>query len=140
MAETPSNQEALAPMKSRVLTFTSLLAVVIAMLATTSAVAQTSPAQDVYNPRGEVLDVVQGGGSDTADTAPAGGGDSDNGNTTPTQPVSRESGADAPATTPAVSSGELQFTGFEAGLVAVAGLALLGAGVAMRRVARNDTA
>ena len=124
-------------MNSRVFTFTSLLAVVIAMLATTSAVAQTSPAQDVYNPRGEVLDVVQGGGSDTA---PAGGSENNNNNTPPTQPVSRESGADAPATTPAVSSGELPFTGFEAGLVAVAGLALLGAGVAMRRVARSDSA
>jgi hypothetical protein len=134
-------------MKSRILPIISLIALVVAMTAASSAFAQSSPAQDVYNPNGEVLDVVQGGGNDTAkgDTVPEESGSSvcsaadgrdANGNS-----VSYGSAADC-ATTPTTvttSTSQLPFTGFQAGLVALAGLGLLGAGFAMRRVARRET-
>jgi hypothetical protein len=156
-------------MKSRVFTIISLLALVVAMTATASAFAQ-SPAQDVYNPNGEVLDVVQGGGNDNAngDTSPntdvcaAADGVDANGNTvsygsaadcSTTRTVcsaadGRDAGgnavtygsaADCSTATPSVSSNELPFTGFQAGLVALAGALLLGAGFAMRRVTRRET-
>jgi hypothetical protein len=154
-------------MKSRVFTFISLLALVVAMAAAATASAQ-SPADSVYNPNGEVLDVVQGGGDDNVknETVPdeevcaAADGVDANGNkttfgssadcsTTRTvcaaadgrdasgNAVSYGSSADCSTATPAVSSGQLPFTGFEAGLVALAGVALLGTGFAMRRVARR---
>jgi hypothetical protein len=160
-------------MKSRVFPIISLIALVVAMTAASSAFAQSSPGQDVYNPNGEVLDVVQGGGNDTAngDTVPeesgssvcsAANGQDANGNsvsygsaadcaTTSTvcsaadsrdangNAVSYGSSADC-ATAPAVSTSQLPFTGFQAGLVALAGLGLLGAGFAMRRVARRESA
>lgn len=159
-------------MKSRVFTFTSLLALLVALTAA-PAMAQTSPADDVYNPNGEVLDVVDGGGetlddnengsslcagadgldvdgnavtkgsaadcaeAEVADVCAAADGRDADGNA-----VAYGSAADCStaSTTPTVSEGELPFTGFEAGLVALAGLALLGGGVAMRRVARRDAA
>jgi hypothetical protein len=157
-------------MKSRVFTFISLLALVVAMAAAATASAQ-SPADAVYNPNGEVLDVVQGGGNDNVknDTVPekqvcsAADGVDANGNavsygssadcsTTRTvcaaadgrdasgNAVAYGSSADCSTATPAVSSGQLPFTGFEAGLVALAGAALLGAGFAMRRVSRREPA
>ncbi len=165
-------------MKSRVITIVSMLALVVAMAAAGTASAQTSPAQDVYNPNGQVLDVVQGGtptpapasdvkddvesgqspsvcaaadGRDasgntvsygssadcatTAKVCSAANGRDANGNT-----VAYGSSADCATATPAVASGQLPFTGFQAGLVGLAGLGLLGAGFAMRRVARHDTA
>ena len=158
-------------MKSRVFTIISLFALVAAMAAASSAYAQTSPAQDVYNPNGEVLDVVQGGGTDTADndTSPntnvcaAADGRDANGNsvsygssadcsTTRTvcaaadgrdasgNAVSFGSSADCSTATPSVSTNELPFTGFQAGLVGLAGVLLLGAGFAMRRFTRRPTA
>ncbi|MEJ7891212.1 MAG: hypothetical protein WKF94_01045 [Solirubrobacteraceae bacterium] len=121
-------------MKSRVFSFTSLLALLVAMMAAPAAMAQTSPAQDVYNPNNEVLDVVESGGG-TKNVVESGGG---------TENVVESGGgtengvADASTTTtPTVSAGELPFTGFEAGMVALAGLALLGGGFAMRRMARH---
>jgi hypothetical protein len=45
-----------------------------------------------------------------------------------------------PCTTATISSGNLPFTGFEAGLVALAGLGLLGAGFGMRRMTRSGPA
>jgi hypothetical protein len=130
-------------MKSRVFTIISLFTLVVAMAAASTAVAQ-SPADDVYNPNGEVLDVVQGGGTDKAstDTAPtppeddkvcaAADGRDASGNV-----VSFGSTADCATATPTVSSNELPFTGFEAGIVGLAGALLLGAGFAMRRVSRR---
>ena len=130
-------------MKSRVFTIISMLALVVAMVAAGSASADTSPAQDVYNPNGQVLDVVEGGGNDTVPAndvqddvesgqAPsvcsAADGRDANGNA-----VSYGSSADCATTAPSVASGQLPFTGFEAGLVALAGVGLLGAGFAMRR-------
>lgn len=183
-----------AHMKSRVFSFTSLIALLVAMMAAPSAIAQTSPAQDVYNPNGEVLDVVEGGGETLPETdcseadglGPNGGpvtpgSDADcseavevcagaDGLDADGDAVTRGSAADcaegevaevcaeadgqdgdgntvaygsaedcSAATTPTVSEGELPFTGFEAGMVALAGIALLGGGFAMRRVARRDT-
>lgn len=184
MAVTPSNQRGIeAPMKSRVFTIISLFALLVAMMAAGTASAQ-SPSQDVYNPNGEVLDVVSDGGNDsdpadetpapsnevesdvesgqsptvcsqadgrdangnavnygssadcatTADVCAAADGKDANGNA-----VSYGSSADCD-TTVAVSSGQLPFTGFQAGLVALAGFGLLGAGFAMRRMARGGTA
>ena len=102
--------------RGRVLSLT-LICVIAAVLGTATAAFAASPAQSVYSPGGNVLNVVQGGG-------PA---------ATPT-PV-----ATPPATPPATTtSGSLPFTGFQAGLVGLAGLALVGTGVAMRRVARRN--
>lgn len=123
-------------MKNRLFTLTTLLALLVAMVATTSASAQSSPGEDVYNPNGEVLNVVQGGGTDTAPTGATK-------NAKHAAPIAREIGATAPTAAPATQAavkGQLPFTGFQAGLVGVAGLALLGTGVAMRRVSRSDDA
>lgn len=183
-------------MKSRVFTLTSLIALLVAMMAANAAMAQT-PAQDVYNPNGEVLDVVEGGGetlpesdcSEADGVGPNGGpvtpgSEADCAETVPADEVCAQAdGLDAAgndttygssadcaenevasvcaeadgqdgdgntvaygsdedcsaATTPTVSEGELPFTGFEAGIVALAGMALLGGGFAMRRVARRDS-
>lgn len=134
-------------MKSRVFTIISLLALAVAMMAATSAYAQSSPAQDVYNPNGEVLDVVQGGGTGT--TKPPGGGTVPDVTATPSvcstadgrdaagNVVSYGSSADCATATPVVTSNQLPFTGFQAGLVALAGALLLGTGFAMRRVAHR---
>ena len=126
-------------MKSRIFSFTSLIALLVAMMAAPSAMAQTTPAQDVYNPNGEVLDVVEGGGGktsggETSVCAEADGQDGD-GNTVAYGSEEDCSGA---AATPTVSEGELPFTGFEAGMVGLAGLALLGGGFAMRGVAKRN--
>lgn len=123
-------------MKSRVFTLISLLALVVAVAAAPAS-AQNSPAKDVYNPQGEVLDVVEGGGGKLPDNdvcADADGLDPSG------SPV--EYGSAADCDTPSeqtVTNGELPFTGFEAGMVALAGLALLGAGFAVRRFTRSDT-
>jgi hypothetical protein len=119
-------------MTGRVLTLISVLATAMFLVATTSALAASAtPAQAVYGPTGEVLDVVSGGGP--AEVAPGTG--AGGGGVTPA--VRRESGGSAP--TPSTASGSLPFTGFEAGLVALAGLVLVGTGLAMRRVARSDS-
>src|SRR5688500_247189 len=116
----------------RVTTLTCLLTAVLALSVGSSAFAQ-DPAQRVYNPGGEVLTVVNGGGPADIVPGPGAGGE---GNANPT-PVRRESGADAPTPAAATPTGNLPFTGFEAGLVAIAGLALVGTGFAMRRMSRS---
>lgn len=104
----------------------SLVAAIAVVLVTATSAGAQSPANTVYNPNGEVLNVVSGGGGGggTPTTGVGEGGD--------TTPVQRETG-----TTPTTATGSLPFTGFEAGLVAMAGIALLGAGFAMRRVSRS---
>jgi hypothetical protein len=117
----------------RVISLTGVLAALCALAVAGSAFAQSaSPAQDVYNPKGEVLNVVNGGGP--ADIVP--GAAAGQGNAKPAPSVRRESGGSTPVAAPA---GSLPFTGFQAGLVALAGLALLGTGVAMRRVSRSNS-
>jgi hypothetical protein len=158
-------------MKSRVFTIISLFALVVAMAAASTAYAQSSPAESVYNhDQGQVLDVVQGGGTDKAknDVVPtkvcaAADARDANGNkvsygssadcatarTVCSAADSRDasgnvvsfgSSADCATATPTVTSNELPFTGFQAGLVALAGALLLGAGFAMRRFTRRPTA
>jgi hypothetical protein len=133
-------------MKSRVFTLISLIALVAALVAVPTASAQT-PAQDVYNPNGEVLDVVEGGGGNKPDIDDDGGDEADevcaaaDGRDAAGDAVAYGSDADcAEAAEQSVSEGELPFTGFEAGLVGLAGVALLAAGFAMRRFTRGDTA
>ena len=112
---------------------TTLAAVFALSIGATASAQSTSPAQTVYNPTTEVLNVVNGGGPADIVPGPGAGGE---GNATPT-PTRRESGGDAP-TPVATTPGDLPFTGFEAGLVALAGLALVGAGFAMRRMSRSN--
>jgi hypothetical protein len=107
-----------------------LCAMLVALVLATTASAQSSPAQTVYNPTGEVLNVVSGGGPSDTDKPPTAAADT---GSAPAPTVQRETAA-----TPPAAKGNLPFTGFQAGLVAAAGLALLGAGVAMRRFARHD--
>jgi hypothetical protein len=118
-------------MTGRVSTLIGVVAVAMLLAATTSALAQSSPAKTVYSPTGEVLDVVSGGGP--GEVAPGAAGGAGGGGVAPS--VNRESGGNAP--TPSTASGSLPFTGFEAGLVALAGLVLVGTGFAMRRAARS---
>jgi hypothetical protein len=129
-------------MSDRFTRFAALVAI-LALGAAAPASAQTSPTCDAYcGPQGQVLGDFNGGGQEDvipppAKPAPAGGGEApDRG--TPTRAVPVERGADAPApTTPSVSKGSLPFTGFEAGIVALLGVALLGVGFAMRRGTRS---
>jgi hypothetical protein len=115
------------PMPGRVLSLT-LICVIAAVLGTaTAAFAQSSPAQSVYSPGGNVLNVVQGGGPTPTPTP-----------TPPAAPTPTPV-ATPPSSPPATTaSGSLPFTGFQAGLVGLAGLALLGSGVAMRRFTRRS--
>lgn len=145
-------------MKSRVFTITSLLMLVLAVCAAGAANAQTiTPGSDVY-----VKDFVTGGGGDevvdtpdTPEDQPSGGteenatsgnpqentacaeADGRDGAGNPVEFGSDADCADAPVTA-TIASGDLPFTGFEAGLVGFAGLALLGAGIGMRRLTRNS--
>jgi hypothetical protein len=115
-------------MRIRAIKISMLCAVLVALVLATTASAQSSPASTVYDTNGEVLNVVSGGGPDkTPPTAVA-----DTGNSA--APSVRETG-----TTPVATTKQLPFTGFQAGLVGAAGLALLGTGFAMRRVARHDS-
>ena len=159
MAVTPGNQEAKeAPMKSRVFTITSLLALLLALCAASVASAQdVTPGGDVY-----VKDFVQGDGNTDVEDDVAGdcvesdtGGNGDGAEEcaeeekpTPTNEVAADCADGAavdpvtgqPCTVATVSSGDLPFTGFEAGLVALAGLGLLGLGFGMRRMTRGNAA
>jgi hypothetical protein len=118
---------------TRVTTLICSLAAVFALSIGATAFAQdASPAQTVYNPTTEVLNVVNGGGPADIVPGPGAGGE---GNATPNR---RESGGDAPTPVATTPTGDLPFTGFEAGLVALAGLALVGTGFAMRRISRSN--
>ncbi len=168
-------------MKSRAFTIISLLVLAVAMATAGTASAQTSPApaspaQDVYDSTGQVLDVVEGGGNapapaveddvesgqapsvcaaadgrDASGNAVSYGSSADcataakvcsaaDGKDASGNAVAYGSTADCATTAPTVASGQLPFTGFQAGLVALAGLALLGGGFTMRRVAHRGTA
>jgi hypothetical protein len=123
-------------MTGRVFIRIPALAAVLILAFAVPAVAQTSPTADAYGgQQGEVLGNFNGGGQDDvipppAEAAPGGGAAP----ATPAVPRV-ENGVDVP--TPSVTEGSLPFTGFEAGLVALAGLALVGTGFAMRRASRS---
>lgn len=86
---------------------------------------------------------AEGGGGGGADGVSGSGEDC-----TPAAAVAQDcaGGADTdpvtgqPCNVTTVSSGDLPFTGFEAGLVALLGAALLGGGFAMRRMTRGGNA
>jgi hypothetical protein len=101
------------------------------------AAAQTSPTTDAYGgTQSDVLGTFQGGGQDDVVPGP-GAPATDEAPTPPKNTVPVERGDTPPPATPSVATGELPFTGFEAGLVALFGALLLGSGFAMRRASRS---
>ena len=116
-------------MKSRVFIFISLFALLAAIAGAPAASAQSSPAQNVYNPNNEVLDFTDGqySNNEEQDVCTGADGRDSDGNT-----VEYGSLEDC-------STGSLPFTGFEAGMIGLAGLLLLGGGVAMRRFTRRES-
>lgn len=124
-------------MQGRVIT--SLLAVALALVLAVPAVAQTSPTTNAYGgAQGVLPETLSGGGSGDVIPPPS----------TPDEGVEEATGGDAPKTTvktergggaPATTTGSLPFTGFETGLVGLAGLLLLGTGLAIRRASRSDS-
>ena len=125
-------------MSARAFSKIAALVAILSLVLALPAFAQTSPTTSAYGgQQGEVLGNFGGGGQDDVippPAAPAG----DEAPTNPgdkipdTTPVERGT-----TPTPSVAEGELPFTGLEAGLVALAGLALLGSGFAMRRASRS---
>lgn len=109
-------------------TFAMLIAIFVLVFAA-PAFAQTSPTTDAYG--GVKGGEVTGGPEDIVPPPAAGPADDEDEDAVPA--VRREQGG-PPATTPTADS--LPFTGFEAGLVALLGLGLLGAGVVARRTSR----
>ena len=129
-------------MSGRVLTRIAPLVAIFSLALALPAFAQTSPTTSAYGgQQGEVLGNFNGGGQNDV-IPPPGTPTGPSGDEIPTTPnptdrVPTERGVDAPTPTPSVASGELPFTGLEAGLVALFGLALLGSGFAMRRASRS---
>jgi LPXTG-motif cell wall-anchored protein len=100
-------------------------AVACLVLAIPSAALAVSPTQDAY---GGIAGQQQGGGG----PAPS----SDSGQTAPVSEVSQVPSGNV-ATSSSDTSGTLPFTGFEVGMIAVVGLALLGGGVLLFRYSRR---
>lgn len=128
---------------------TMLLGLLVALIGATSAFA-SSPSDETYLQKPSavthVLDDVTSSPSPSpsseSGTAPSTeSGTAPSTTSSPSSPSSPAPSTPAAATpttrTEQASSGNLPFTGFEAGLVAVAGLALLAGGFAMRRVSRD---
>lgn len=119
----------------RIPAVTAVLMFAIALPA--SAQTAVTPTTDAYGgPQSQVLGNFGGGGQNDVIPPPAGPA----GGEVPAPTSSRETtpverGADVP--TPTVATGELPFTGFEAGLVALFGSLLLLTGFAMRRASRT---
>lgn len=107
-----------------------VLILVFALLAVPSAAMAQAPVSNAYGGNGpDVLGEVEEsippaiGGEDDAPEGTAGDGD---------EPAPRESGATpAAATTPGDS---LPFTGLDAGLLLIGGVAMLGVGLGVRRL------
>jgi hypothetical protein len=114
-----------------------LAALVMAVPASAQQVSPTSPTVQTYGgDQGDVAGTFAGGGSTS--TPPSSGQPSGTGaGDVAGQQVRSERGS---GTAAAGSGGSLPFTGFEAGLVALVGLALLGAGFAVRRATRHPDA
>lgn len=124
-------------MSGRAIIRTPALVALLALVLAAPAVAQTSPTADTYGGKqGEVLNNFSGGGQEDVVPGP-GAPATDNAPTPPKKTTPVERGGDAPVPTPSVAKGELPFTGFEAGLVALFGALLLGSGFAMRRASRT---
>ena len=101
------------------------ISILVTLMFATTALAQSSPAQQGYDRElgviGEIEQVQppeeENVPAATPPPAPA-----------PPQPVPQQA-----------EEGDLPFTGLEIGLVALMGAALLGTGVALRRVTRRDS-
>jgi hypothetical protein len=115
-----------------------LAALLMAVPASAQQVSPQSPTVQTYGgDQGEVAGTFAGGGSTS--TPPSGGSPSGSGAGQGVAGVVRsERGAGTAGA--AAGSGSLPFTGFEAGLVALIGLVLLGAGFAVRRATRHPDA
>lgn len=126
-------------MRSRGISKFVVLSALLTLAFAGAAFAQTAPTQQVYgNPAGDVLGNVTTGGQDDVIPPPGGGTAPADDDEVPVTTPRRESGVDE---TPVPSAGgDLPFTGFEAALVAMAGLALLGTGLAVRRATRPGAA
>ena len=108
-----------------------MLAMAMLMLAATPAIGQTSAAQG-YDESGVIGNIEESPpGTTGTDGESEGGtlGEEAGGGSTPSD---REAGG-TPATE-AATGGELPFTGLDAALIALAGIALLGTGFALRRI------
>jgi hypothetical protein len=114
-----------------------LAALLMAVPASAQQVSPQSPTVQTYGgDQGEVAGTFAGGGSTS--TPPSGGAPSGTGAGQGVAGVVRsERGA---GTAGASAGSSLPFTGFEAGLVALIGLALLGAGFGVRRATRHPGA
>lgn len=93
------------------------------LLISPAASFAASATQDAYDEGDSVVQDDTTSGSDD-DTSPSDDTSTDTNTSTP-----------APSAT---STGSLPFTGLEAGLIAVAGLGLVGTGAALRRAAREE--
>jgi hypothetical protein len=99
-------------------------ALVATMVAAAPAVAQNSPTTDAY---GGVIAEVVTPSKPTTPKPPA----------QPTQQVQAQQQAPAPAAQP-VQESALPFTGLQVTLILLAGTALLGGGLALRRATSNN--
>lgn len=131
-------------MYCRALTKIPALTAVLVLAIALPAFAQTNPATQAYGgpqAQGEVLGNFNGGGQEDVVPPPAAPrGEEAAEPIKPSKAVPVERGVDAPVpatATPSVT-GQLPFTGFEAGLAALFGVMLLGTGFAMRRASRNS--
>ena len=108
---------------------TIFIALLASLVLSAPALAQTTPTQETYGgDQGDVIGVV-----DESPPAPEGDGGDEESEAAP--PIRTERGAGGPPS--ASAGGELPFTGFEALIVALAGAALVGTGLAVRRAARH---
>jgi hypothetical protein len=126
-------------MSGRVITKFATLVALFSFVFAGAAFAADTPTQTVYgNPAGDVLGNVNTGGENDVIPPPSGGGapETDDEDNVPTAAPNRERGGDTVPAAPS-AGGDLPFTGFEAALVAMAGLALLGTGLAVRRATRT---
>src|SRR5687767_2414099 len=118
--------EAETPMSSRAFIRIPALVALLVLALAASAPAQTNPTTQTYaGEQGNVLGNSGGGGQDDVVPPPA----APAGDEAPTTPATKatpvERGVDAPVPTPSGATGELPFTGFEAGMVGLFGLLLV---------------
>jgi hypothetical protein len=112
-------------MRSRTQTLAALLAATIALAAPAAALAQNAGDEQYADPFGKVEKKKQSSGGGQQ-------GSSGQGASTPSQQPTQAAQSSGSGST-ATSSQTLPRTGLPAGLLAAAGLALLGSGAALRR-------
>ncbi len=112
-------------MRTRKQALAALLAAALACAAPAAALAQNAGDEQYADPFGKVENKKKSSGGGQQ-------GSSGQGTSTPSQQPTQSSGSQAPAAAPAQT---LPVTGLPAGVLAAAGLTLLGAGAALRRAA-----